>query len=531
MKLRKFISSLAGVSALAVATPAMADWKTVETENFVYYSEGKTEDIKQNAVRLEMFDRLVRALTNNQREGTASKLRIFELKDIDTLQRLSGAYGAGGYYTNNDMGPYVVVFREDVRSSGTMFKTNQNSVRWGPEVRQHEYLHHYMYQFFNANYPSWYSEGFAEYYGTMAFPEENVVEIGHAPYGRMNAIKRGGWLPAEELLTARSYGEVSNLGALYAQGWLLTHMAARNPERGKQLADYLNRLVAGEDYGDAARAAFGDLDKLDKELKQHSKDIQAVRLSLKPMDVGAVEVTEMSEFESDMFNYIMRVNVGIRDNDIGRIRSHVREVRQANPTNLLGLEAQARLALRAEDYDDVLTQAEAFLAQDPNSAMGKMFKGVALVMKVDKNAPANAYDEGRDLLAQAANADPSNPEPLIYFYRSYLLGDGIPPADAQNALMRAHQLLPGHRQLRMYAARDFEWRGMIDEAIFMVNPLAFGSFDGDERAQRRRDEAIAEAVEKYGRMVVEDTPKEMLDRLVAKRDGTWNDETQTIASK
>ena len=533
MKLRKFISSLAGVSALAVATPAMAEWKTVETQNFIYHSEDDVEAIKTNVQQLETLDTLVRALTGNTKEPGIAKVRIFELRDMGMLNRWMGAYGVGGFYTNNDMGPYLFTIRQNLKRQNTIRKTENSDLVWGPQVRQHEYLHHYMYQYFNANYPSWYSEGFAEYYGSMTFPEENVVEIGHAPLFRMDSLRDNPWVPVQQLLTARNYSEIGsgNLGAIYAQGWLLTHMAARNPEVGKQLADYLNRLTRGEPYADAATAAFGDLDKLDKDLRDHRKGLQAVRLSLKPLDFGEIKVTERDEFESDLFTYYVRVNMGISDEDLPLIREHVRELRSENMDHPLGLEVQARLAQGALDWDEQLALGTRMLELDPDSALGKYFKGHAMVELVEKGSPDEAYDAGRELLADAAKSDLTNPEPLIAFYRSYLKGDDIPPAHAQNALMEAHKLLPGHNYVRMYVARDFEWRGMYDEAIHVLSPLAFGSFDGDERAKRRREKATQEAIEKYGRYVVVDTPTEMYERLEAKRDGTWNEETQTVASK
>ena len=530
MKLGKLASAVMGASVLAISAPANAEWRTVETKNFIYHSEAEVDEIRTNVEQLETLDTLVRALTGNTKEAGIAKVRIFELRDMAMLNRLMGVYGVGGFYTNNDLGPYLFTIRQNIKQRNSLRKTQAMDVVWGPQVRQHEYLHHYMYQYFNANYPSWYSEGFAEYYGSMTFPEENVIEIGHAPLFRMDSLRNNPWVPVEKLLTARNYSEIGsgNLGAIYAQGWLLTHMAARNPERGKQLADYLNRLTRGESYGDAAKAAFGDLDQLDRDLRNHRNDLKAVRLSLKPLDFGEVKVINRTEFESDLFGYYVRINMGIRDDDLPLVRSHVRDLRSANMDHPLGLEVQARLAQMARDWEEELALGNRMLELNPQSALGKYFKGHALIELVEKGSSDSAYDAGRELLAEAARDDLTNPEPLIDFYRSYLKGDGIPPAHAQNALMQAHKLLPGYDYVRLYVARDFEWRGMYDEAIHVLAPLAFGSFDGDEKAKRKREKATQEAIEKYGRAVVVDTPTEMYERLEAKRDGRWDEATQSI---
>lgn len=528
MKLSRIAAAGAALFLAAFAMPAQAEWKSVETEHFIYFSEGEIDEVRENATKLEKFDRLIRAITGNAKPPSVVKVRIFELRDMDELNRRLGSFGVGGFYNNNDMGPYIFTFRESIKNNKTARKTQSQSIHWGPQVRQHEYLHHYMYQYFYANYPSWYSEGFAEYYGSMTFPDENTVEIGHPPYFRLDAMRDNPWIPADELLTARAYDEVDNIAGLYAQGWLLTHMAARNPEVGKQLADFLNRIVVGEPYPDAAKAAFGDLKEFDKALRNHRKDLKAVRLSLKPMPIEVKEIHEFDEFESDMFEYIMRLNMGIAESDVDLARKFVRERRKSNPDNLLGLEVQARLAQLGEDLQDELAMGERLMALAPESELGPYFKGRALVMIGDEEGDAAKIEEGRKLLAQAAKVDLTNPEPLIDFYRSYLIGEDIPPPEAQAALMEAYKLLPGHQMVRLYAARDFEWRGLYEDALFVLRPVALGSFEGDERRRERREKALAEAIEKYGRMVIADTPMEMYRRLEAKRDDRWDEATQAI---
>ena len=96
----------------------------------------------------------------------------------------------------------------------------------------------------------------------MAFGEGNTVEIGHAPYFGMDVINSS-WLKAKDLLGAKSYAKITDVGSLYAEGWLLTHYGAQNKERGKQLADSLNKVARGMAYPEAAKAAFGDFDQLD----------------------------------------------------------------------------------------------------------------------------------------------------------------------------------------------------------------------------------------------------------------------------
>src|SRR5690606_27248766 len=101
----------------------------------------------------------------------------------------------------------------------------------------HEYTHHFMYHYFPATYPTWYSEGFAEFWGATRFLDNNVVEVGHPANHRFGSFVQGRWLPIGRLLAAQNYADVPEVDLLYAEGWLLVRYAWDNPERKRQLQE------------------------------------------------------------------------------------------------------------------------------------------------------------------------------------------------------------------------------------------------------------------------------------------------------
>ena len=54
-------------------------------------------------------------------------------------------------------------------------------------VLLHEYTHHFMYQYFPAAYPTWYSEGFAEFMASPVFNDDGSIGIGAPPEYRGSA--------------------------------------------------------------------------------------------------------------------------------------------------------------------------------------------------------------------------------------------------------------------------------------------------------------------------------------------------------
>lgn len=528
---KKFAFATSLAAATALSSPAHAEWKVAETEHFIYYSEAPEAELRETVENLEKFDTLVRALTNNTRPANPVKVTMFEVATMDDVNATFPypSRGVGGYYSSTLDGPFLVTFRDNLRTGRkSARRANTQSYAWGPEVRQHEYLHHYMYQYFNANYPSWYSEGFAEYYGTMAFEDDNVVEIGHAPFFRMNAIRGGSWVDAETLLSAKSYADVDDVSALYAQGWLLTHFAANNTERGKQLQEYLNAVATGADYGEAAKAAFGDLDQLNKELRQHRNNINAMRLSLKPMDFSDVTVRDLTPVEDSLMRYRIALYSGLEYSEIPLILNAVKDRRAANPDDIGGLEIQAQLENLAGKHEDALATTAKLLQLDPDNIEGLTERGKALVGNLEASAPQAEWDEARDPLREAIAASAIAIEPRVALFTSFEKQGQQASITAQNRLVEAFQLLPQNDEIRYLLARDFEQRGLVDDAIAIIEPAAFGTFDGDDSEKRRRDRALRRYSAQYSNINNYESPKEMLDRLVAKRDGNWDEANNTF---
>lgn len=519
------------VSAIALASPALAKWRVAETDHFIYYSESPEEELLETVKELETFDTLVRALTNNDKPANPVKVKMFE---VGTMADVNQTFpypsrGVGGYYSSNSDGPFLVTFRNTLRTGrNSARKTQKRSIAWGPEVRQHEYLHHYMYQYFYTNYPSWYSEGFAEYYGTMAFPEEGVVEIGHAPFFRMDAISSGSWVDAEELLAAKSYADVDNISALYAQGWLLTHLAAQDAEVGKQLKAYLASVAGGAEYVDAAKSAFGDLDALDDKLKQHKKGISAMRLSLKPIDFGDIPVRELSELESRLMRFQIRLYSGYKYSDLPLIIQRVETLMADEPENIMGLEIKAKLQNMAGQHAEALRSANTLLTVDPGNIDGLTQKGIAMAGALDASSSAAEWDAARQPITQAASSSAIAIAPRVAAFKTFSDQGVMPSVDAQNLLVEAFNLLPQNDEIRYLLARDFEQRGFVEDAIEIIKPSAFGTFDGHDDEKERRGEQRAEAAAEYSMVNAYEDAKDMLNRLEAKRDGNWDESTQTI---
>lgn len=524
--LTKFALGVAGV-ALASASSAQAEWIEVQSTNFSYYSEDDPEDVVERVRNLELLDKIVRTVTGNKQAPSPLPVTAFELRTMDDVQKSAvGVSFAAAYYTTSAEGAHLVTFHRPLKVSagGRMKRT----YRIQDEVTQHEYLHHMMFQYFPTNYPTFYPEGFAEYYGTIQFEDDNVIVVGHAPSGRLEAMRN--WLPVDEMLTAKSYADVSNLSGLYAQGWLLTHMAAARPERGRQLQQYLSDVAKGVPYEEAAISAFGDLDKFDKELRAYKNEVTALTIKLDGLDPGPVTVRRLSPVEEALVEVELALRSTIEKSDLRGLASKVRSVAGDRPSEEYGAGLLALTEYEAGDFAAAEAAARHALSIDPKSTRGNTVMGMILSDRLAERGDASESEwaDARAYFETVIEANDTDTRNLVEYYRTFEDQGVLASAKGQNALMRAFQLMPRNDDVRYMVAKDFEHRGMIEDAIFIISPAAFGTFDGDEREKGKRDKAMKEAAEKYTKITIRESALDMLKRLEAKRDGRWDEATQTI---
>jgi hypothetical protein len=525
MKLSVKLSFLGFVSLLPSA--ALADWRVAESSLLQVYSEDDEETLRTAVRDIEIYHRLLKAFSQTKKEASPLKLKVFLVRDMKAVAATLPypSYGVGGYYSATERGPFLVATRRGEKAANTRRTAVDTTGNWGPKVLQHEYAHHFMYQYFPGLYPTWYSEGFAEYYGSMDFLANNVIEVGHAPFFRMQVINSG-WYPMRKLLTAKSYADVGdNIRNLYAQGWLLTHYAASNTQRGKQLKEYLVAVASGTKYEDAAKAAFGDdLDKLDEEMKAHAKKLSAIRIPLKPMDVGEIKVRKLTAAEEALLQTEIRLNAGFRRADLSQYIDTARSVVSANPGDGFALSTLMETEYLAGDLPGTIKSADKLLAMNSRNPVALMYKGKALIdqLQAAKSNDETAWDAARAMLLEAKKLDPNSAQARMAFYDSYDVRGILPPAEAQNDLMRAHQLVPRDSDIRYKLALDFERRGFIEDAMYIIAPDAFGSLDGDEKRDERKKlkdkKELERAAKTYTFITARETAKEMYDRLAAKKE-------------
>lgn len=457
-----------------IAMPAQAEWRLAESPRFQVYSELPEDELRTFTAELEQFDRLLRLYTNTTAEPAELKVRIFMVDNQEAVERYIGQSGVAGFYVGSVNGP-IAVIPEDRVGSGFDTMSPRN-------ILFHEYTHHFMLQYFSAAYPAWYIEGFAEYFATVRIRDDGRAEVGHPPTYRTRSFQYGTWVSTQRMLS----NEIENDHMTYAQGWLITHLGATDPEVRTMLSDYLGRLRNGESGRDAYAASFGEWDRsFNRVLQQYllRNRFVASAIELEPLPQDAISIAPITDEQAAMALLAPRTT--------GRMDYAVRRAIEHYPNNPQGHVELALDHLADDRYDEAMSAVDHALTLQPDHVEANIAKGdILLAMAEAADDPQSPYwEQSREFIIRANNADPNSPSALASYYSSFP-NRASRPDSAVAALERAFVLVRQNASIRLLLAEEYLAQNRFEEAANIAGPLAQSPHGGGAVTRAR---AIVEA--------------------------------------
>jgi len=468
--------AMAWVGTAALAAPARAEWQQATSKHFIVYANGNADEVRRQAEQLERFDSVFRFFTQvpESPEEAANKLTVYVVPNESAVRRLYGAGGSniGGFYQGRASGSVAFT---PARAPG-----DDDVSRAQPRIILfHEYTHHLLLGNFAMAYPAWFSEGYAEFLSTVKF-DKDVFWIGAAAQHRAYTLRLGPSLPAEKLFAANmaSIGK-DQIGALYARGWLLTHLIETDMTRRGQFPAYLKAINAGTPGVEAARAAFGDLKQLDREMnaRLNASTLPAFRYSLDKLPQPVVAVRALSAGERAMIDLRMRSDRGVNRTTAQPILAEAIPIGARFPDDPVVQGWLAEMALDAGRYDLAEAAADRALAIDPKSSQALVYKGQTHLRRAREakiKDPA-VWKEARSWLLKANAIDPNDAYTLMLYYSSFGMAGVKATDNAKAALARAHELVPQDEGLCFAYARQSLYDGKIDQAREALRPIAYSA--------------------------------------------------------
>lgn len=464
-----FIRLSAALLVLAAPMAASAAWLEAKSSHFIIYADLKPDQIKSYAERLERFDQAVRRVRGmpDPKLTDAQRLTVYALRSEGAVAKLAGASTVRGFYRPDSSGSAAFV----PRSAGS------RSVDWDLDTEEiffHEYAHHLQLEASSVALPPWNVEGFAEFFATAKVEKDGSVVIGNAPQYRAYGLFHENGLTLEELVGA-TYDKLTNgeHDLLYGMGWLLTHYLTFEPVRKGQLAHYIENIQKGMPALDAARAAFGDLRQLNRELEKYKvAKLRGVRVAGDSLSIGTISVRPLTAGEAAIMDVHIRSRRGVNQKTAPAVAADARKAAAPFPNEPFVQATLAEAEFDAGNYPAVEAAADRALAANPNYSRALIYKGRAL-MEMGKDKPNTKWSDVRSWFARANRLDTENAEPLRLFFLTYQYAGVAPTKNAVDGLLYAVALVPQDDGLRINAVHELLMEGRLPEARILFAPMAF----------------------------------------------------------
>ena len=466
--------------ALAIAAPASAAWRRVDSPNFIVVGDASVKELRATADKFEAFREVLRRVMPAVTSSSPVPTVVIVFPNDAAFTPFKPMYQG----KPKPVGAYVVP-GVDV-SYIAMMKAGEYSDR----AIFHEYTHMVVANAV-ARIPLWLNEGLADFYSTFALTDGGKrAQIGLPVVEYLHLLNGAARVPLVELLKADSsstlYNEDNRISDFYAESWALTHMLlSGQPNHVKELSAYLQQVNTGADERQAWEQVFGT-----------------------------------ARTESDFRRYVIRPTFGYSIIDFAeKIDAAPIAEKPLTPADATAVLAGLLMRLDVNAADKLLTPA---LAEEPRSALAAITMAQIDLARRDSSAATKrimalgpiddwfAEYSAATALVRAAGVGPTTdalpavvaraatllervkrthaelPNVLALLARVELLGDAPPSNAAHEEVARARALAPGRvdyalTQAELYAtARDFV------RARAVVGPLMTAIYPDAVRAAARR---------------------------------------------
>jgi hypothetical protein len=464
------LSAMGKPARAEIAQPEAArtgSWRRAETSRFVIQGPVGEDVLRDYAARLEDFDMVLRSMHGLPiNAAPPRKLDIYLVRGAAMMRRArpDADETLRGYYVADAAGIACVAIVGRA-------KEVEND-----DVMLHEYVHHFMKQYFNFAYAPWLVEGYAEYFMTTDIRGDSIV-VGKFNSNRAAWLMQGEWLPLDKLLSEGPRVGDPKWVNYYPQAWLLTHYMMSDAARYAQLQAYMKAVGGGAASVAAMEAATGKtLAVLQKDLRDYTRTPLPVsaftRKRGRPVEVT---VTAMPASADDLLLETVRMISPVGDaaarkafaEDIGKRAARY-------PDDPLAERALARARLQAEAFVPAQAVIDRRLAAAPGDVEMLELKALTLMAMGDAD-PAQQptlYKQASLVLGQAFKIDGARYQILLAYARSRSLSPGYPSDNVMEGLLLAAELAPQVADVTLQAVQALAMRGDYARAVVLLRPLA-----------------------------------------------------------
>jgi hypothetical protein len=477
---RRALSAALAAAALAAPGFAHAAWNRAETDRFVVYGDGDARTVRDFATRLTIYDQVLHVLSPTAENRPApQKVEVYLVRNHNDLHRVMPSAGPNmvGFYSASPMAIFAVA------------QTNGADLGLSAETTLfHEYAHHFMKENFPAAYPTWFVEGWAEYFMTTDIKPSSIT-VGGYNANRVSWLKSGRWLPLTELLTKRPT-QVTGADAplFYPEAWALVHYMHDDPARSAQLDKAIRAIADGADPVKAVETATGEsLGDLTRHLQNYER-IHELRLATTRFNMTPkVETSALPASADDLLLDSLRLAHSQPGRKDDAFVAQVRKEAARHPGDRFADLVLARLEFT---YGDVAA-GEAIVKRllDANAndldALRLAGEGQVLAGRRDPAHRTERFRAARPLLIKAYGLNNEDFRILYLYALSRSIEPNYPDDNDLKALLAARSLAPAVDEISLLAGEALIRQGRHDDAVKVLALVANDPHGGPEGVRAR----------------------------------------------
>lgn len=447
--LRPVWGGLCLIFALSLTTIAHAQWRVAESEHFIVYAEQSERELRNTVSRLERLHSLMESQFGTNPDAEYRKLPVYSVGSERELKTLHPGIGSnvGGYYSASATDIYAA-YRRGL----------------GEQVLYHEYAHHFMYNASGSRYPSWFTEGFAEFFGASDVDTPNKVKVGYNQPHRMAWLNNARWLPIIDVLTAHNrQNQGEDRAKFYAQSWILTHYLLSDQQRRAGLDGYLNAVRTGTSEVEALQTHLGVTpDQLTDALKAYLRGrMPYAELSVPDSDTQ-IHITTLPASADDILLHSVSLQYNKSPMEVAELLPRVRAMAARYSDDRLALVTLGRAELRWGDKAAAEQALQRVLEQNPEDAEALRLLAdlnIERAEPLEGDAKVVQIRQAQTYLRRALEVDPTD-------YRIYVtlarLRSGSPSYPTDNDIATLAMALA-------YAPQAYPVRAQLADALRRAN--------------------------------------------------------------
>ncbi|MGH9466298.1 MAG: hypothetical protein ACRD1Y_02985 [Terriglobales bacterium] len=399
------LATLASASRPARAWSKQPQWVKANSPHFTVYCDAGVKEARQIAGQMERMRLVFQQLFPQFQLGTAEPLDVLVVRNWkEFLATDPDSFHKG------DMKPAGMFLRGQFRSF-ILLRLDAMDGTDAYSTIYHEYTH-YIVDRMPFEFPVWLNEGLAEFYQTAVITKSGAT-LADADPSNFDVLRSQRMIPLAQLFAigpnSPYYHDQDKVSIFYAESWLAVHYIMMHDffQHTHQLDGYIARIRDGENPVTAARASFGNLAALQKNLERFAQQLGYRDLH-------------------------MKLRVLVQDKGY-----------PAAPVTTPNAEAiEAQLLAQGQQYVESVAMANRALQIDPGNGRAEAVRGLVAYRQKD-------YATAQSWLQRAANADPHDALAQILLGEVMLRPGNAPGLAAQAAL--AGHLQDAVRQRPDYA--------------------------------------------------------------------------------